>query len=225
MHLLQEVFYFRHGLRFASEKLKKYVREGDMLDIGAYIGDSAIVLSNYTDRKVYSFELSPKLTQEIYDNLNKYNYYGITMYGENITDKVVVINKGVGSNEDVIYINDVANEGGSVGAKGDIPVSITTIDKEVENLNLIPRYFKADVEGIGLEILKGAINTIRKYRPVISISIYHSYDEFFLVHEFMKQFPNYMWEFHSENSNIMSLREISAFFYPAEIEFEEYIHE
>ena len=42
-------------------------------------------------------------------------------------------------------------------------------------------------------------------------------EEFFGIYQFMKQFPNYACEFHSENDNLMSFCEISAFFYPAEL--------
>ena len=85
------------------------------------------------------------------------------------------------------------------------------------------KYIKADVEGVGLNVLKGAINTIKTELPVISIAIYHCYEEFFLIHEFMKQFPNYVWEFHSENPYSGSLYELSAFFYPSELIYPNYL--
>ena len=220
LQLLQEVFYFHHGLRFSSNNLKEYIVNGDILDIGAYTGDSAIILSQYTMKKVYSYELSPVLTNTIKKNLEKYNnIYNSTFKNFKLEDKVIVINKGVGYKEDIIYVKDVANAGGSINDKGNISVCITTIDKEVEKLRIIPKYIKADVEGIGLDVLKGSIEIIKKYRPVISIAIYHSFDEFFGIYDFMKQFPNYLCEFHSENNNPMSFREISAFFYPSEINF------
>ena len=215
--LLQEVFYFHHGLRFSSNNLKKYIVNGDILDIGAYIGDSAIILSQYTKKKVYSYELSPVLSNKIKKNIKKFNNIS-EIKNLKLTEKVVVINKGISNKEDIIYVKDVANAGGSINDKGNIPVSITSIDKEVKRLHLIPKYIKADVEGIGLDVLKGSIEIIKKYRPIITIAIYHSFDEFFGIYEFMKQFPNYLCEFHSENNNPMSFREISAFFYPSEIE-------
>ena len=47
-----------------------------------------------------------------------------------------------------------------------------------------------------------------------------SFDEFFGMHEYMKQFPNYFHEYHLENPTPLSFREISSFFIPAEIFFE-----
>ncbi len=60
-----EVMFFRHGLIYANEKILSYIKERDILDLGAYIGDSALVLSNYTNAKVYSYELSKKNHRDI----------------------------------------------------------------------------------------------------------------------------------------------------------------
>ena len=217
LDLLEEVFYFNHGLRFCSQKIRDYVKEGDILDIGAYIGDSAIALLGYTDKKIYSYELSTKQANEIKENLIKYNDYAIKNYGKQLNDHIIVINKGVSDKKDTIYIDDVANAGGAVSKTGNTSVEIDTVDDEVDRLGISPLFIKADVEGVGLKLLQGSVNTIKKFKPVISISIYHSFEEFFGIFEFMKQFPNYLCEFHSENDNLMSFCEISAFFYPADI--------
>lgn len=36
---------------------KRYIMQGDIMDLGAFIGDSAIVLSQYTPKNVYSIEI------------------------------------------------------------------------------------------------------------------------------------------------------------------------
>jgi len=69
----QESLYYVHGLRFTNPKIREYVKTKDMMDIGAYIGDSAIFLSDYTDEKVYSYEISPKLVSKINENVKKGN--------------------------------------------------------------------------------------------------------------------------------------------------------
>ena len=219
---MQEVFYFHHGLRFCSQKIRDYIKQGDILDIGAFTGDSAIALLGYTNKNIYSYELSPKHIKIINFNLIKFDNYSQNHYGRQLSKHVVVINKGISDKKDVVYIKDVSNAGGSISTKGKIPINIDTIDDEVKRLNIFPRFIKADVEGVGLNVPKGSIKTINKYRPVISIAIYHSYDEFFGIFEFMKQFSNYLCEFHSENNKLMSMCEISAFFYPAELIYHQF---
>jgi hypothetical protein len=42
-----EVFYFHHGLRYLDNRVKAKLKDKDFLDIGAFNGDSALVLSEY----------------------------------------------------------------------------------------------------------------------------------------------------------------------------------
>jgi hypothetical protein len=54
-------------------------------------------------------------------------------------------------------------------------VSFNTID----NLGLTPFFIKIDVEGAELEVLKGSLNVIKRYNPVILVEIqnHNSYQE------------------------------------------------
>jgi len=58
--ITREAHYFHHGLRFSPQKLRDYVLNRDIMDIGAFIGDSMVILTKYTNKKVMSYELSPK---------------------------------------------------------------------------------------------------------------------------------------------------------------------
>jgi hypothetical protein len=51
-----EVFLHHHGLKLLPKSIVSQVRQGSILDVGAGMGDSAVVLSDYTDGNVYSFE-------------------------------------------------------------------------------------------------------------------------------------------------------------------------
>lgn len=63
-----------------------------------------------------------------------------------------------------------------------IGVRSTTIDDFVRNqhldrLNLI----KLDIEGAELKALKGGVATLKKFRPSLAISIYHTFEHFFEI--------------------------------------------
>ena len=220
----EQAFHFHHGLRYSSENLKDYVFNGDLLDIGACDGESTFVLASYTSKNVVLYELSPKLTAKIAETIKINADNDLYQYDRPLADKAKIVNAGISNKKEIIFINDAAFSGGSVNMKGKIPVNITTIDDEIVSRGILPKFIKADIEGVGLKMLQGAVDCIRKYRPVLSISIYHCMEEFFGIHEFMKQFPNYMWEFHSENPNLMSFREMSIFLYPAEINYPIFPH-
>ena len=56
-----------------------------------------------------------------------------------------------------------------------------SIDKFVEENDVDLGYVNVDVEGGELELLKGAINTIKEQKPILAISIYHQAIDFFEI--------------------------------------------
>lgn len=121
-----------------------------------------------------------------------------------------------------ISIHDTESPGLSITWNGDMKVELVTVDDERKKYNMRVGFIKADVEGLALKVLEGARKTIEEDRPVLQISIYHNYEEFFLVREYIRQFPNYIIDFHSENDNPLSFCEVAIFAYPAEIEYSIY---
>ncbi len=153
---------------------KKKILENDIIDAGAHVGDSALVLSPYTKGKIHSFE--PELNN--FENLKK------TIQLNNLENTVVPVKMGIGgevrsgiittgsSGANFIKDNTLDNDSSKE------EVAITTIDKYVEENNIKVGLIKTDVEGFEQELLKGAMNTIKRDKPVLMISIYHTFDDF-----------------------------------------------
>lgn len=167
-----DVFLFHHGLKFQNNKIKEYIKDKDFIDAGAYIGDSALILHKfYNPNKVYSFELS-KLNTEKYLHIMSIN---------NINDNsCIIINKGISDSTTLLQFQDIAGQGNSLYSIGNDKIEVIKIDdfvstKEILNVGFI----KCDVEGHGLKALRGMTETIKKYRPVLSLAIYHNPEEFF----------------------------------------------
>jgi len=83
-----------------------------------------------------------------------------------------------------------------INISGNNIVKQTTID----NLNLEPTFIKLHLEGGELNALKGAIKTIKKYRPIIAVTVYHTEDglwqiPLFLIENFDDY--NYIFRLHS----------------------------
>ncbi len=169
-HFEPSVFFYKHGL----DKLKNlnYFKNKAILDIGAFIGDSALILSPLTTDKVYSFEA----TTENYNNMLK------TIELNNLTN-VVAVKTAVGSENTNI---DIRYEG-SASSSSELMIKepkyiekcpVIRIDDYVKEHNLNVGLIKVDIEGAEQDFLKGAMQTIKEYKPTMLISIYHNIDDF-----------------------------------------------
>lgn len=151
----------------------EFLKEKDIIDAGAFTGDTSLPLSKITSRNVYAFEPF----QESYDLLIK------NIENNNISN-IVPIKKSLGdiNGERTLYIGN--NVQGITSNENLRPwneqfvVEEITIDKFVEENNLDVGFIIVDVEGAELNLLKGAINTIKTQKPILTISIYHQITDF-----------------------------------------------
>ena len=175
-HIEESVFYYYHGLSLLPIEVAKYICDHEFIDAGAFIGDSAIALKEYGYKKIYSIEISQKSVEKFKVNLakNKIN-----------TDKFEIINASISSKNDKspVKLLDTGSSGLSLlrksGKYDEIYIEQKSIDNLVDEYRISPRFIKVDIEGNGLEFVKGAYNTLTKFRPVLSIAIYHNPYEFF----------------------------------------------
>jgi FkbM family methyltransferase len=186
--------YNHHGLRWLPQSVKDYIRERDIIDVGASIGDSLTILDEYTNRKVISYELIPdtaEIARKAAAHLRPGKHFVLLCGLSNFIGNVSVPIHGNGLS--------------GIHSKGCVIVPISTIDNEAKRLNLTVGLIKADVEGVEMDVLKGAIETIQRDRPVITMSIYHNV-EFLDLPKLLLQlgyklrfsFQQYSWHLHWE---------------------------
>lgn len=145
------------------ELLEEHVEPGTVvIEVGAHIGTHTIPAARLVGPwgRVYAFEPQRKIFRELYHNL-----------ALNGINNVVPLRFAVGSgNLRTIEMNPTTagNEGGTgVGSGGD-KAELRTLDSfGFERVSLI----KIDVEHYENHVLDGAIDTIRRNRPVIIIEI------------------------------------------------------
>ncbi len=207
-----DTFLFHHGLYFQNKKIKDYIKNTCFIDAGAYIGDSVLVLNKYySPEKIFSFELSKR-------NASKYKkIMEINKISEN---KYCIINKGISDKCDKIYFNDTGDQGVSLCYDGNIAAEVTSIDSFVEENNIKIGFIKADVEGYGFNALKGMKNTIANNRPVLSLAIYHTPEEFFEMKPYLYEITkdlNYRIEILHLHCFCDFLVDIVIFAYPKEL--------
>jgi len=172
-HFEAAVFYDKHGLN-CVENLKS-TKNKNIIDVGAFIGDSALILSPLTEKKIYSFEP----VKENYEILLQ------TIELNNITN-VIAENVALGSQNTKSSINVSGSASGLIERAG-ISYSYqefcteTTLDEYVDKHLIEVGLIKVDVEGYEQEFLKGAEKTIKTQKPVLLLSIYHNANDFFTI--------------------------------------------
>ena len=57
-------------------------------------------------------------------------------------------------------------------------------------------FIKLDVEGAELDVLKGAANSIKKFKPILAVSAYHKHEDLWTLMPYIKSLnPNYKFAF------------------------------
>lgn len=161
----------------------KMDEEEIFLDGGAYIGDTLeefIKLTNDKFKKVYEFEPDKGNAQIIQRNFENYVH----------ENKVIVEEKGLLDEFKRIGFMSCNDSISRINEDGTDFIETVSID---EYLNDEPvTFIKMDIEGSELLALKGAIKTIKKYKPKLAICIYHKPEDLWEIPLFIKKIlPEY----------------------------------
>ncbi len=169
------VFLFKHGIE--TLKNKDYFYNKDIIDVGGFVGDSAIVLQKYTNSKVYSFEPNTRNFELMYKTI-----------ALNHATKIVPVKLGLGAKDEQLKMSgalSMAQVKKDLEGEGEV-ISITTLDRYIEEHNLTVGLIKVDIEGAEQDFLKGALNTIKTQKPILLLSIYHSMDDYLSIKPYIE---------------------------------------
>ena len=148
------------------------MKSGDVvLDCGANIGVTVEEALKAGAKTIVAIEPAPENLECLRRNFRK----------EIEAGRVIIYAKGVWDKDDTLTLNvDPTNSAAdSVVMKpekseGKIQVPLTTVDKIVAELKLDKvDYIKMDIEGAEPNALRGAHDTIAKWKPRLSIASYH----------------------------------------------------
>ena len=143
------------------------VKEKDIVfDIGASVGLYSLAAHAVGAGFVYAFEPDKQKIKDFRANIN-YN---------KAHEKIASVPMGLWSSETQVYYDmKTASMMGANEVDSQL-VPVTTIDRFVnERSAMISHidYMKIDVEGAEMEVLKGATNTLMKYKPVLFLEMHH----------------------------------------------------
>lgn len=177
----EAIFKYKHGLKYLPQEIIQALRNKIFLDCGAYSGDSALMFEKeYYPSRIYSFE-------PVKEN---YEYLLETIKLNNL-EKVVPIQKGIGEENCFVNFSSLGMTS-CVAEEGKEKMELISIDEFVAEHDLSIGLIKMDLEGYEFEALMGAKITIKRFKPILLISIYHHPEELFGTKKFIQEMvPDY----------------------------------
>ncbi len=137
-------------------------RDDIVIEVGANIGSLTVPLSRCC-KSIYAFEPQPENFDLLVSNLNCNGIANVTAFPFAIGADIGQINIPA---LDTIYHNNFGNvEAGS----GELEVEIKSLDKMRSLEKLKIKFIKIDVEGMELEVLKGAEQIINRDSPILYV--------------------------------------------------------
>ena len=174
-------------------------KRGDIiLDAGGYVGDSALYFAYKVGNTggVYSFEFIPSLIKIFKKNLN---------LNPNLKDTIRIVEKPLWncSSKELFYYD---GGGGSkvslkpIKTSNKLVKSITIDDFVAQNKITHVDFIKMDIEGAEYNALIGAKEVLKKYKPQLSIAIYHNMNHYHQIPRFINSL-NLNYKFYLDHFN------------------------
>ncbi len=202
------VFKYHCGLKFLPTHIQNKIKNTIFIDAGAFWGDSSLIFLKYLPNKIISFE----------PNSHNYQLLCNTIINNNLQDICISENVGLfykNAYKKMNYISNKQNHGASLifkpyKAKVE-DVKLIALDNYSNTKNI--GFIKVDAEGMGLQVLYGAKNIIKQYKPVISCAIYHHPIELFHIKLYLEKLnPSYTFKIVNLNNNFI-LKELTLLAY------------
>ncbi|MCP3967428.1 MAG: FkbM family methyltransferase [Lentisphaerae bacterium] len=177
------------GLNELPESVLNEIKGMDVIDGGAWHGDSSIFFSQKLKGNVYAFEPNVENHEKLCHNINKCN----------LNDKIYAVNKAIYSKTGYkkFYVYGKYDLGSGLKGQYVAPerdwvnrstyeVQTIPLDDYHKDNNLKIGLIKLDIEGAELNAIKAAQNVIIEYEPVIICAIYHSPFDFFYIKPYLE---------------------------------------
>ncbi len=173
-----ETAHYHHGVRLLDKRLHNYIAGRCIMDVGACKGDSSIALHSYLPSKIFSFEPSAG---------NRKAYYETMAHAGIVPDEYELLPYGLGDREMIASFDDIGGMGNNLGDDGTDVCKIIRLDSFCEERTIDVGLIKIDIEGMGEQMIRGALKTIEHCRPVLCLAIYHHASELCETTRFLRE--------------------------------------
>jgi len=176
-------------MQYNPKDIVFYKNHKNFIDCGGYTGDTILQNISIIENAIV-FEPNIEVFKILNENIKNLKVNAF-LYPCAVSDNVKMIN--------------INYEGGSsslTNKKTENNTTCVTIDSVLHGF--IPTFIKMDIEGEELNALIGAIETIKKYKPDLAISVYHNINHIWDVPILLKQYvPSYKFYLRTHNSFTM----------------------
>jgi FkbM family methyltransferase len=196
--LIEQYFFDRGGIAIAPEP-------GDyVIDAGGCLGDTALAFASVigAEGRVYSFEPMPNLRDV---------FVGNACRNPSLLPRMELFDRALFDVSGTVLSFADLGAGSRPQHGGPVQVQTIAIDDFVRDYR-VPKvdFIKMDIEGSEREALRGAAETIRRFKPKLAISAYHRPDDLLVLPALIKEIePSYALYFdhytiHAEESVIFA---------------------
>jgi len=161
-----EGFTNNHEGQYFDKEIIPEIKEISFVDGGGYVGDTATeVIKNYPDfKKIYLIEPIPENIRIAKRELSH-------------LENIEFLTCGVSNKKETLYFNEEKSFS-TIYTKGTQSVEVDTIDNIVKDR---VNFIKLDVEGAEQDAIDGAKETIKRYKPILAICVYHKAEDWYKI--------------------------------------------
>ena len=166
-----------HEGQYFDKEIVPPIKNISFLDGGGYVGDTATeVIKNYPDfKKIWLIEPIPENICIAKRELGEY-------------ENIEFLTCGVSDKKETLYFNEEKSFS-TIYGKGTQSVEVERIDNIV---NEKVDFIKLDIEGAEQDAIDGAKETIKKFKPILAICIYHKAEDWYKIPEMVLEIePSY----------------------------------
>lgn len=160
--------YYGEWCEHEIDFFKEAIHEGDVvLDVGAYIGTHTVFFAKQvgSSGKVFSFEPQPTSFRMLCTNLTLNAVHHVSCFQAGVSDSLGQIKLPPVDPYHKGNYGSLSLEGHFQGELGE-GITVLTIDSlSLKRCDLI----KVDVEGMESKVIKGAQETIKRFRPILYV--------------------------------------------------------
>jgi FkbM family methyltransferase len=176
-HRFSDVFRRRDNHEVLFRKISSYlikqgIVKGNIVDLGAWIGDNSIPWALLSDRCIYAIDPSPDNCSYIKDMAALNDIKNIIIIQKAISDKSEVLS----TNDNINHCSFVYNNPGVVGTHKLESTSLDQLyrDQVIQDVG----YIHLDVEGMEAKVVAGATELIQSCRPIIAFEQHLDLDDY-----------------------------------------------